>query len=57
MSPEEYRAQAELMRKNAAKSKDPEVRDSFLSMAADWDRLADNAEETARRQKQTPPPK
>ena len=49
MSPEECRAQAEEMRKNAAKAKDPEVRESFLTMAADWDKLAEDGEELVRR--------
>ena len=55
MTPEEYRAQAELMRMNAAKARDPDVRDSFLTMAADWDKLANDAEELARRQDRARP--
>ena len=50
MTPVERRAQAEKMRKNAAKARDPAVRGSFLTMAADWDKLAKDAVELARRQ-------
>ena len=55
MTPEECRTQAEEMRKKAARARDPEVRESFLTMAADWDKLAEDAAELLKRQGRAPP--
>ena len=55
MTPEQCRTQAEEMRKKAARAIDPDVRESFLTMAADWDKLAEDAAELLKRQGRAPP--
>jgi hypothetical protein len=50
MSPDQCRAQADQLRRQAAGAKDLSVREQLLLMAADWDKLAKDAEELERRQ-------
>jgi hypothetical protein len=51
---EDHRAQAEKLREEARLTKSQFVREQLLLMAADWDKLADEAEEEERRA--GPPP-
>jgi hypothetical protein len=49
MTSDDYRAKAEEMRKSAAFARDPEVRSTLLALAHDWERLAKDSDELARR--------
>jgi hypothetical protein len=51
MTVDEYRAKAREMRAQAARTKDPAVREQLLLMAADWEKLTRDAEELERRRK------
>lgn len=51
MSPDDYRRQADELRSQAARAKDPTVKAQLLLMAGDWDKLALDADELARRRR------
>lgn len=49
MAAQNYRDQAARLREQAARTREAAVREQLLLMAADWDKLADDAEELERR--------
>jgi hypothetical protein len=52
MTPDQYRAHADQLRRQAAGTKDENVRAQLLLMVADWERLAKDAEELERRKRE-----
>ncbi len=56
MTPAEKRAEAEKMRRLAAEATEPGARNVYRVLAADWDRLAREAEELQRRLDGAPKP-
>lgn len=48
MTPEECRAQADQLRRQACATKDTKVREQLMLMVSDWEKLADDAKELAR---------
>jgi hypothetical protein len=49
MAAQDYREKADKLREQAKRAKDSSVREQLLLMAADWDKMADDAGEAERR--------
>lgn len=57
MKADEYKARAAELRSQAAEARDAEVRKQFLLMAADWEKLAADAQRGEPTPPGPPPPK
>lgn len=51
MTPDDYRRQADELRNQAARAKDPAVKEQLLLMAGDWDQLGRDAAELEHRRR------